>query len=104
MKNPASKVYANRSSKRSHALKDLLEKQEANLLELREDLPFEVSDHSFNIKTVQFSSDAPALLTESVANLSAAIGIFHELITKEITCAAVALEINEQELKAWVDL
>ena len=42
MKNAASKVSANRSNKRSHALKELLEKQEANLLEIKEDLPFEV--------------------------------------------------------------
>jgi hypothetical protein len=40
MKTASSKVSANRSRKRSHALKELLEKQETNLLEIKEDSPF----------------------------------------------------------------
>ena len=35
MRTAASKVNANRPSKRSHALKELLEKQETNLLEIK---------------------------------------------------------------------
>ena len=46
MKTATSKVNANRSSKRSHALKELLEKQEANLLEIRENLPFEADSQT----------------------------------------------------------
>ena len=45
----------------------------------------------------------PALCLTS-SNLSEAISIFHELIAKEITSAASALEINELGLKAWIDL
>ena len=53
---------------------------------------------------MQFGSDAPACPAETPSNLSEAITIFHELIAKEISCAASMLEINEQELHAWIDL
>ncbi|WP_353432697.1 recombinase RecT [Polynucleobacter sp. MWH-UH23A] len=104
MKTASSKVSANRSGKRSHALKELLEKQETNLLEIKEDLPFEADSQTGNIRTVQFGSDKPASPKEPKSNLSEAIGIFHELIAKEIAGAASHLEISEAELKAWVDL
>jgi hypothetical protein len=104
MKNAASKVSANRSSKRSHALKELLEKQAPNLLEIKEDLPLESTDQVVNTRTVQFGSDVPVLQVEPATNVSEAIGVFHELIAKELTSAASVLEINELELKAWVDL
>jgi len=103
MKTAASKVNANRSSKRSHALKALLEKQETNLLEIKEDLPFETSTQSVNTRTIQFGGGAPVLPTESPSNLPESIGIFHELIKKEIGGAATLLEIDAQELKAWID-
>ena len=61
MKTAASKAHANRSSKRSHALKALLEKQETNLLEIKEDLPFESPDPVVNARTVQFGGDRPDL-------------------------------------------
>jgi hypothetical protein len=83
MKTAASKVNANKSSKRSHALKELLEKQETNLLEIKEDLPLESPDRAVNVRTVQFGSDRPALPVETSLNLSESIGIFHELISKE---------------------
>ena len=104
MKTATSKANTNRSSKRSHALKELLEKQETNLLEIREDHPFEADSQTGNMQTVQFGSNRPALPTQPPSNLSEAIGIFHELIAKEITSAATLLEINELELKAWIDL
>ena len=104
MKNATSKVSANRSSKRSHTLKELLERQETNLLGIKEDLPLESPDQVVNARTVQFGSDVPVLPTQSPSNLSEAIGIFHELIAKEIASAATLLEINELELKAWIDL
>ena len=104
MKTAVSKTNTNRSSKRSHALKELLEKQETNLLEIKEDLPFEADSQTVNARTVQFGGDRPALSKEPKSNLSEAIGIFHELIAKEIAGAATLLEINELELKAWVDL
>jgi hypothetical protein len=104
MKTAASKVNANRSSKRSHALKELLEKQETNLLEIKDDLPFEANSQTANTRTIQFGGDIPVLPTESASNLSESIGIFHELIAKEIGSAASLLEIDEQELRVWIDL
>ena len=104
MKTATSKVNANKSSKRSLALKELLEKQETNLLEIKEDLPFETSTQTVNTRTIQFGGDIPVLPTESPSNLSKSIGIFHELIAKEISNAATLLEIDTQELKAWIDL
>ena len=104
MKTAASKANANRSSKRSHALKELLEKQETNLLEIKDNPPFEASTQTVNTKTIQFGGDIPVLPTESRSNLSEAIGIFHELINKEIGNAATLLEIEGQEFKAWIDL
>ena len=104
MKITASKVSVNRSSKRSHALRELLEKQETNLVEIREDLPFETSHQTVNTRTVQFGGDAPVLREEPATNVSAAIGIFQELIAKEIGSAATLLEIDGKELKAWIDL
>jgi hypothetical protein len=103
MKTATSKANANRSSKRSHTLKALLEKQETNLLEIKEDLPFESPDRAVNARTVQFS-DRPALPVEASTNLSETISIFQELITKEIGSAASLLEIDGRELKAWIDL
>jgi hypothetical protein len=104
MKTTASKVNANKSSKRSHALKELLEKQETNLLEIKEDLPFESPDRAVNVRSIQVGSDRPALPAETSSNLSKSIGIFYELIAKEIASTATALEMNELELKAWIDL
>ncbi|WP_353428164.1 recombinase RecT [Polynucleobacter sp. MWH-UH19D] len=104
MKTATSKANANRSSKRSNVLKELLEKQKTNLIEISEDLPFEADSQTVNIRTVQFGGDEPVLRVEPAKNISEAIGIFHELITKEIASAASALEINELELKAWIDL
>lgn len=104
MKTVASKTNTNRSSKRSNALKELLEKQEANLIEIKEDLPFEADSQTSNMRTVQFGGDAPDLLSENSSNLSEAISVIHELITKEIAGAASILEINKLELKAWIDL
>ena len=104
MRTATNKKSANKTSKRANALKELLEKQETNLLEIREDLPFEADSQTGNMQTVQFGSNRPALPKEPKSNLSEAIGIFHELIAKEIASAATLLEIDEQELKAWIDL
>ena len=104
MKTVANKANANKTAKGAHALKTLLEKQETNLLEIKEDLPFESPDQVVNARTVQFGSERPVLPAETSSNLSEAISIFNELIRKEIVSAASLLEINELELKAWIDL
>jgi hypothetical protein len=63
----------------------LLEKQEANLLEIKEDLPFESRSAKLSIlEAMQFGSDRPALPSVTSSNLSEAIGIFHELIEKRL--------------------
>lgn len=95
MKTTTNKLSASKSSKRSHALKALLEKQE---------LPFEADSQIINTRTVQFGSDRQTLPKEPASNLSEAISIFHELIVNEIASAATHLEIGEVELKAWIDL
>ena len=53
---------------------------------------------------MQFGGDVPVLQVEPATNVSEAIRIFHKIIAKEIADAASALEINELELKAWIDL
>ncbi len=97
------KTTINKTSKRAKALKKLLEERETNLIEIKENLPFESPDCEINVITTQFGSDAPALPPKSAENISDAIGIFHELIAKEIISAATFLEIDEHELKAWID-
>ena len=104
MKTATDKMSANKTGKRTHALKELLEKQEANLLEINEDLPFEADSQSGNTRTVQFGNDTPALPKDPASNLSEAISIFHELIAKEVVSAATLLEVDELELRAWIDL
>ena len=98
MKTTASKGSANKTAKRANALKELLGKQESNLLEIKEDLPFGRADQAVNMRTVQFGDEVNILKVGNPPNLSEAIGIFHELIAKEISSAASHLEINELEL------
>jgi hypothetical protein len=104
MKTAASKAAANKTSKRAHALKELLERRDNNLIEIKEDPPFEESDQTVNTRTVQFRGNIDLPNAGNPSNLSEAIGIFHELIAKEITTAASHLGIDEVELKAWIDL
>ena len=89
MKTVASKTNINRSSKRSHALKELLEKHENNMLEIKEDLPFKANSQTGNIQTVQFASARQALPAQSPSNLSEA---GQALILIEIV--AKTLDIN----------
>jgi RecT family len=103
-------------NKRSQALKSILEKQELaerankdnhtiSIADMQEDLlederkPLNPIGHarvvSFNTKT---SAQARGL------SISQSIELFHSLIDKELVRAATGLEIDEVELKAWVDL
>ena len=104
MKTASSKAAANKTARRAHALKELLGKQESNLVEIKEDLPFEESGQTVNARTVQFGGDTNPVKIGSSSNLSEAISIFHEMIAKEIASAAAVLAIDEVELKAWIDL
>lgn len=104
MKAAASKGSTNKTAKRTHALKELLECRDSNLLEIKEDLPFGAADQTVNTRTVQFGGDTNLVKVGGSSNSSEAISIFHELIAKEIISAATNLEISEVELKAWIDL
>lgn len=104
MKSATSKGSTNKTAKRTYALKELLENRDSNFVEMKEDLPFEESGKTINAQSVQFGGDTNPVKIDTPLNLSEAIGIFHELIAKEIASAAAVLEINEVELKAWIDL
>jgi hypothetical protein len=124
MKSNVSK--ASKSSKRTHTLKAILERQEKatrestlkfnvdsdenldtslpNLLEIKEDLPTVNRDEAGNLKTVHFNYGKLPPPSGAPSNLSESILIFNELINKEVASAAKLLEIDESELKAWIDL
>jgi len=109
-------IRSNKASRRSQALKNILEKpeltfktnegnQSVSLADIQEDLIDDVMQSpnpisharvvSFNTKT----SDQAAGST-----ISQSIELFHSLIEKELTKAATGLDIDEAELQAWVDL
>ena len=124
MKSNVSK--ASKSSKRTHTLKAILERQEKttrestlelnvdsdenlatnlpNLLEIEEDLPTINRDEAGNLKTVHFEYGKLSPPTGAPSNLSESILIFNELINKEVASAAKLLVIDESELKAWIEL
>ena len=112
------------TGKRTHTLKSILERQQVSagaakvnsdvcpsladsttLFDIQEDLMDDATQSlnpigharvvSFNTKT----SDQAAGST-----ISQSIELFHSLIDKELVRAATGLEIDEAELKAWVDL
>lgn len=110
--------------KRTHTLKEILERQKvaaqdltagciknqssnqtiSSLFEIAEDFPFPDSDAIGNTKTIQFGAKIASGSISANLDVSKAIDIFNELISKETACAATLLEINELELKAWIDL
>ena len=121
-----SKTKASRSGKRTHTLKEILERQEkaakdltteseksgevqnkislANLFDIEEDLPSAESNEVSSSKTVHFDYEKPSQLINTAPNLSEYILVFNELINKEVTRAAQQIEIDEAELKAWIEL
>ena len=126
----AAMTKTSRSGKRTHTLKEILERQEVNkgqlmgnnvaknevsksshcqtnqppnVLEITEDDPFASTDLEGAARTVQFGSEslpAPNIATK----LSEAIGTLNELIDQEVASAATVLKIDEAQLKAWIDL
>ena len=116
--------------KRTHTLKELLERQEASKNEsaikeatkkdscqadkspkrfdIKEDLPTLSLKQAVNLKTVHFdcgqSPQATSIPASTPANLAESIHVFNGLIHKEVSSAAKLLEIDEDELKAWIDL
>jgi len=122
----AAMTKTSKASKRIHTLKQILERQEStdqdlrvgfiqdeslstnetipSLFEITEDVPFSDSGYRGNAKTIQFGAMKSPSSISNNPDVSKAIGIFNELISKETACAATLLEINELELKAWIDL
>ena len=132
MKSTLSKT--SKFGKRTHTLKELLERQEATKNEstikdavekdlcqadkspkrfdVKEDLPTLSPKQVVNLKKVHFdygqspqATSVPSSTPVSTpANLAESINVFNGLIHKEVSSAAKLLEIDEDELKAWIDL
>ena len=124
--------------KRTHTLKEILERQETTKNEstikdalekgscqadkspkrfdIKEDLPTLSPKQAVNLKSVHFdygqspqATSVPAGIPTSTpvstpANLAESIHVFNGLIHKKVSSAAKLLEIDEGELKAWIDL
>jgi hypothetical protein len=113
------------TGKRTHTLKSILERQQvaaaadkansdictsladttATLFNIQEDL-IDDARQSLNLighaRVVSFNTKTGAQVRGS--SISQSIELFHSLIDKELVRAAAGLEINEAELKAWVEL
>ena len=105
--------------KRTHTLKSILERQQANaalnssLFTIEDDLieptipdeqhglPEEkvAIDH---VQVVQFGNTQ--INDQGASTLAQSIDIFTQLIDKEVTKAAQQLELDQEELQAWIDL
>ena len=104
------KPHQKPSQKRSEELKSLLIEKDP-LLSIKEDLIDTESDapaHLDIARTVCFGGGAAdqEFNNEAIASssLTQSIELFHRLIDKELIKAANTLELDELELKAWVDL
>ncbi len=117
---------ASRSGKRTHTLKEILERQEKaakdliaesevsselkeesslpNLFDIEEDLPSAEPNEGSNLKTVCFEYEKSVQSIKTAPNLSESILRFNELINKEVARASHQIEIDEAELKAWIEL
>ena len=117
---------ASRSGKRTHTLKEILEREDKaakdlttesevsgevqnkislpNLFDIEEDLPSAESKEVGNLKTVCFDYEKSPQPIKTAPNLSESTLIFNELINKEAARAAQQIEIDETELKAWIEL
>ena len=110
MKRSANKCSQNHNQKRSEQLKSFLEEKDP-LLSMKEDLiddDLDISAHLDIARTVCFGTNASnqefKKEVSTSSNLSQSIELFHHLIEKELMKAANALEVDELELKAWIDL
>jgi hypothetical protein len=95
----------NKSNKRSQALKGILEKQ--GIEHIPEDPikgMIEIAGQTSGSRMVTFGAGVINKLAGSEITISQSIGLFNDLIVKELGRAATGLGIDEAELKAWVDL
>jgi len=109
-------IRSNKASRRSQALKSILEKpeltfktnegnQSISLADIQEDSIDDVRQSLNPIshaRVVNFNTKTSDQGAES--SISQSIELFHSLIDKELIKAATELEIDEAELQAWVDL
>lgn len=122
----ATMTKGSKSTKRTHTLKEILERQEraakdltaelevnsegqdeislSNLFEIEEDLIGADPNQVSNLKTVCFDYEKSPQRIKTATNLSESILIFNELINREVARAAQQIEIDETELKAWIEL
>jgi len=94
----------NKSNKRSQALKGILQKQ--GIEQIAEDpieQTIEASNSNNSTKIVTFGTKVIDK-ANTQTNISQSIELFNGLIGKELARAAKNLDIDEAELKAWVDL
>ena len=118
-------INTSKSGKRTHTLKEILERQEAakkdlltnlvddkktdvnklshHLINIHEDLPIANPIKANTPMTNQIDYEKNHA-TKTASNLSESINLFQKLIQKEIASAAKSLEIHESELQAWINL
>ena len=96
---------SSKSNKRSQALKGILEKQ--GIEHIPEDpikKAIEIANPTSGSKIVTFGAEVINPLAGSTASIPQSIAFFNGLIDKELARAAAGLGIDEEELKAWIDL
>ena len=96
-------------NKRAQALKGILEKQ--GIEHIPEDpiqKAIEIDNPTSGSRRVTFGAGVTNTLAGSAASIAQSIaqsiGLFNRLIDKEIGRAATGLDMDEGELKAWIDL
>ena len=100
---------SSKSNKRSQALKEILEKQGI------EHIPkdpikgvIEIANPTSGSRMATFGAEVINPLASSAASITQSttqsIALFNGLIDKELARAAAGLGIDEEELKAWIDL
>jgi hypothetical protein len=95
---------SNKPNKRSQALKSVLQNQ--GIEQIAEDLigvAVEASNLYNSTKIVTFGAGS-IIKSSGQTNITQSIELFNNLITKELARAAIGLDIDEAELKAWIDL
>ena len=95
---------SNKPNKRTQALKSILQKQD--LEQIAEDLiePGIQATSPANSPTIVSFGAGSITQSHGQTNIAQSIGLFNQLIAKEIARAASGLGIDEAELQAWVDL
>jgi len=94
-----------KSNQRSQALKGIFEKQ--GIEHIPEDPikgVIEIANPTSSSRMATFGAEVINPLASSAASIPHSIALFNGLIDKELARAAAGLGIDEEELKAWIDL